>query len=397
MKIGLTRQKRQVHRGWKKSLLCLALVGAFLVTSFSYEKPEKVVASSLAELRQQKAENDKKVKEIEAEKKKLEKNLGNMKSEMYNLSESISKLEADIEQKLYEIEEARLLLEETQAKADEQYAYMKLRIQYMYENGSGWSWASLFESESFADMLVRAEYMMSIGEADKKLMDEYMDTLQQIEDYKAELEEENRQLEETKAELEDQKAKLLTSISNTKNNISSTTGKLNEAQQLSADLQKKIAEMEEYERRMRNQQALAASQLSADRLAKIAQQEAELANTRYVVTPGEGEAELLAALIYCEAGGETAAGKDAVATVVLNRVCSSYFPNSITGVIYANKQFSPVSSGRLAIVLENGLTTQACRDSANRVLAGGYTGNWLYFCVNNGNIPGTVIDHQVFY
>lgn len=381
----------------KKPLICITLILGILVSSVTYLPAEPVQASSLADLRKQKAENDKKVKEIEAEKKKLEKNLGNMKSEMYNLSESITQLEKDIEQKEYEIQEAILLLEQTQAKADEQYAYMKLRIQYMYEHGSTWSWTNLLEAESFADMLVRAEYMMNIEEADKALMDEYMDTLAQIEAFKLELESQREEMETAKAELEDKKSKLLASISNTKNTISSTTGKLNEAQQLSADLQKKIAEMEEYERKMRAQQALEASKLSANRLATIAQQEDELANTRYVVTPAEGEAELLAALIYCEAGGESAAGKDAVATVVLNRVCSGYFPNSITGVIYANRQFSPVSSGKLALVIENGLTPQSCRDSANRVLAGGYTGNWLYFCVNNGAIQGTVIDHQVFY
>ena len=63
----------------------------------------------------------------------------------------------------------------------------------------------------------------------------------------------------------------------------------------------------------------------------------------------EGDRYLLANLIYCEAGGEPYAGQLAVGAVVINRVLSSVYPDTVTGVIYQRSQFSPAGSGRLAI------------------------------------------------
>jgi N-acetylmuramoyl-L-alanine amidase len=57
--------------------------------------------------------------------------------------------------------------------------------------------------------------------------------------------------------------------------------------------------------------------------------------------------DLLARLVRAEAESEPYAGKVAVATVVLNRVDSSQFPNTIKGVIYQSGQFSPVSNGSI--------------------------------------------------
>jgi spore germination cell wall hydrolase CwlJ-like protein len=56
---------------------------------------------------------------------------------------------------------------------------------------------------------------------------------------------------------------------------------------------------------------------------------------------------LLSALIYCEAQGESYNGKLAVGIVVMNRVRSGAFPDTVKGVIYQKYQFSPVRSGAL--------------------------------------------------
>lgn len=59
------------------------------------------------------------------------------------------------------------------------------------------------------------------------------------------------------------------------------------------------------------------------------------------------EKDLLARLVEAEAKGESYAGKVAVATVILNRVDSSLFPNSVKAVIYQTGQFTPVSNGQI--------------------------------------------------
>ncbi len=56
---------------------------------------------------------------------------------------------------------------------------------------------------------------------------------------------------------------------------------------------------------------------------------------------------LLAKLVYAEARGESYKGQVAVAAVVLNRVASSSFPNTISGVIYQSGAFSCVSNGSI--------------------------------------------------
>ncbi len=64
---------------------------------------------------------------------------------------------------------------------------------------------------------------------------------------------------------------------------------------------------------------------------------------------------LLAALIYCEAGNQSYEGMVAVGAVVVNRVNSSSFPNTISEVIYQSGQFGPASSGALATAIANGV------------------------------------------
>lgn len=66
-----------------------------------------------------------------------------------------------------------------------------------------------------------------------------------------------------------------------------------------------------------------------------------------IINYTEEEFNLLCRLIEAEAKGESYQGKIAVANVVINRVKDSRFPNTITNVIYAPRQFSPVSNGAI--------------------------------------------------
>lgn len=59
----------------------------------------------------------------------------------------------------------------------------------------------------------------------------------------------------------------------------------------------------------------------------------------------------LTAIIYCEARGESYAGKKAVGIVVMNRVESDLFPNEVESVIYQSGQFAPVTNGSLSVAL----------------------------------------------
>lgn len=126
-----------------------------------------------------------------------------------------------------------------------------------------------------------------------------------------------------------------------------------------------------------------------------AQAAAEARAASQAVSVSQGDLDLMAAIIECEAGGEPYEGKIGVGAVVMNRVRSSQFPNTISEVIYQSGQFSPVASGKLASVLSRG-ARQDCYDAARDVFAGANTvGDCLFFHAGGGN--GLTIANQTFY
>lgn len=106
---------------------------------------------------------------------------------------------------------------------------------------------------------------------------------------------------------------------------------------------------------------------------------------------------LLAALIQCEAGGESYEGQVAVGAVVMNRVRSSAYPDTIHGVIYASGQFTPAQSGKVNRVYESGKIKESCIQAAQEALSGvSNVGDLTHFRRNNGR-EGLVIGNHVFY
>lgn len=132
----------------------------------------------------------------------------------------------------------------------------------------------------------------------------------------------------------------------------------------------------------------------AERLAAEAQQAALAAQTAAISAE---ELKLLANIIYCEAGSESYVGKVAVGNVIMNRVKSASQPNTITEVVYAKGQFSPVRNGSLQRALSSDKADAACYQAAIEALAGAQpVGGKLFFRRNNGR-SGQVIGHHVFY
>lgn len=110
-----------------------------------------------------------------------------------------------------------------------------------------------------------------------------------------------------------------------------------------------------------------------------------------VTTADSSDLNLLAAIIYCEAGNQSREGKVAVGAVVLNRVASASFPNSISEVVYQAGQFTPAYSGALA----SGVPSD-CVEAAQAALNGeNPVGGALYF--NTGSGTGVKIGAHQFY
>ena len=227
------------------------------------------------------------------------------------------------------------------------------------------------EGSSFSDFLNRAAYMIELNSYDRRLLEEYVEQKEQIAANKRQLETKLDELVAMEVEMKEKKDSVDGLIRTTQNDLWLSDAQLADAKSDVDDISAKLAKMEAYEQEQEN-----------------------LSGVTY--TPAESDAYLLGAIIECEAGAESYEGKLAVGSVIMNRVKSSYFPNTVSGVIYQSGQFSPVASGRLAYRLQAGVS-DGCMQAAQEVLNGNITLSCLYFRVNNGIISGIVIGNHVFY
>ena len=143
-------------------------------------------------------------------------------------------------------------------------------------------------------------------------------------------------------------------------------------------------------------QALQQVQLQQAQAAAQAAQVQAAAQTNTAVSASDRE--LLAAIIYCEAGNQNHTGKVAVGNVVMNRVNSAKFPNSISSVVYQRGQFSPAGSGWLNRVLKRGTVPADCYAAADEALAGSKpVGGSVFFMRRELHSSGTIIGAHCFW
>ena len=124
----------------------------------------------------------------------------------------------------------------------------------------------------------------------------------------------------------------------------------------------------------------------------------EAANVGEGVEYSDSTLKLLASIIFCEAGNQPYEGQVAVGAVVINRVLSSVYPNTVSGVIYQYKQFAPVLDGHLALALAENRATESCYRAADEAMSG-YTnvGQCVYFRTPIPGLSGIQIGDHIFY
>ena len=299
-------------------------------------------------------------------------------------------LEEQIREKEQEITETQAALEEARENADSQYEAMKSRIQYAYERDDYALLEGMLGMDSISDMLNYYDYVAAISEYDEQKLKEFRAIRDQIDENEKKLQKEHAELADYKVQVEAEQAKVSGYISSTSSDIAENAGELSNAQ----------AEAEAYEKRLKEQDAdLAAlkKKLAEEQaMSRLASQSAKRDISE--VSFAEDDRYLLANLIYCEAGGEPYAGQLAVGAVVVNRVLSSVYPDTVTGVIYQNRQFSPVASGRLAIALAENRATPACYQAADEAMSGvTNVGNCVYFRTPIEGLTGISIGGHIFY
>ena len=134
--------------------------------------------------------------------------------------------------------------------------------------------------------------------------------------------------------------------------------------------QAQIAAQKEAERKVAEEKAAAEAAKAAKKNTSENTSSKKAETTQgEAVSAGADDLTLLAAIIECEAGGESYECQLAVGAAVINRVKSSSYPNSISGVIYQKGQFGPASSGKLARKL-SGRISSSCYSAAQEAMSG---------------------------
>ena len=196
-------------------LVIVSLMAAALTVTPVFAAP------TVNELQQKKAEEQNKVSSLQAE--------------LTELLTKMSDLEADLIEKGTEVTQATADLEDAQKKEEKQYEDMKLRIKYMYEEGNTTFVEKLLTADSISELLNQADFVQSVHSYDRKMLQEYVDTKQQIADLKATLETEMANMEQLQDDYEGEKQNLNATIETHRANVADFDVQLQAAVQAAAE------------------------------------------------------------------------------------------------------------------------------------------------------------------
>lgn len=327
--------------------------------------------------------------ELKKQTSNLENELSGLNSELSSLSKELDEASAKIQKLAEKVEKSKLDLAAAKLNEEIQYEAMSDRIKFMYEGGNMSLLHILFSSENMGDFLNKAEYVTTISNYDRDMLRDFQNVRMDIENKQTELEEQQKELSGLLDTLNSKETAL-------KNKISSTSGKLADykdqlARAKAAEEALKQAQDNETSGSIGGDKETVSNKPEVDKDAdsdkdkdedkdtdtdtdKDTDKDADSDKDKEEDKPAESvpanvsDVALMAGILQCEAGGSHE-GMIAVGTVIMNRVASSRFPNTLKGVVYQPGQFGPVSSGKLARVLKNG-PNSAAYAAAKAVLGG---------------------------
>lgn len=385
-----------MNRPGKKNMAAL-LMSIFLAAFMSVSTYAQTTQEKIDQAEQEKKDTENKLdntnKNIDALKGSqnvLKGELNHLNEQLTQVGEELNCLEDQIALKQQDIVQTQAALDEAMQVEQEQYELMKARIKFLYEQGESSYLDLLVTSENFGDILNRAEYISEVNQYDQMMLQEYQETCTQVAETEKQLQTELEELGDMKVQVEAQQSKVSGLVSQTANNIAGYANEIDVAEAEAQNYENLIAAQEQ------NIAALKKQLEEERRLSALAASSAKRDISE--VSFADGDRYLLANLIYCEAGGEPYEGQVAVGAVVINRVLSSVYPDTVTGVIYQRKQFSPVASGRLAAALAAGKATPSCYRAADEAMAGvTNVGNCVYFRTPIEGLTGISIGGHIFY
>ncbi len=347
--------KRRLKAG--VALLCSATMTFALATPYSFADEKETLENKTSDLQSQ---------------------LAGINQDLLKISDEISDTQMRVTIVNSEILRSEDELTISQQNEDQQYENMKSRIKYMYENGNSSMLELLFSAESMSDLLNKADFIQNISQYDRDMLNELQNIHADIENQKMALQNQQASLNNLENELQQQQAELQQKADETSTDLAQFQAQLQQIrEQEAAKAQQEAAAKAQQQAQASANASSSGNTTSSNTTNNSGSANSGSANSGNNTSGGttnnsgssanKSDLDLLAAIIQCEAY-QNYDSLLAVATVIMNRVYDSRFPNSISGVVYAAGQFEPAFSGRLEYVLNAGPTSlsyQVAQDAIN--------------------------------
>ena len=285
MKLYQYMKNKQFRKRFVSAGLVAAMLLAFpLADGIETGKFEGLtVYATSAKDKRDKAQSDldnanSQISELQGIQDQINSQLSDKAQEMASILTNQQLLQEDMDDTQNQIDQAEVDLEAAQQKEAEQYAAMKLRIQFMYENGTADSvWTAILESDGIADMLNRIEYVNKVYDSDREMLNNYQTTVQQVADLKSQLEQQYADMESMQASYTEQQTALEGVISDLKAQSSDYASQISTAKNLANQYAQTVAQQNAV---IRQQEEEAAKKAEEQRKAQeAAQKAAASANT----------------------------------------------------------------------------------------------------------------------
>lgn len=203
------------------------------------------------------------VDDLKKEKASKQNEVSSLQSQLTTLMGKVNTLESELIQTGEDITKAQSDLVVAQKKEKEQYAAMKKRIKYMYEAGNDSAFETLVTSDDFTDLLSKAEYVQNVHSYDRKQLQEYVETKQQISDLKDSLEKDQKELESKQVEYEKQGDNLNNLITSKSSEVANLDSEIQAAAEAAAREAAERAAREAAAKEAERQQAAASNHNAA--------------------------------------------------------------------------------------------------------------------------------------
>ena len=209
------------------------------------------------------------VKSLEQKKSQAEAQANNVNNELVGLLVDYDALQKDMQTQEKRIDDAEIDLKDAEAKEKQQYEDMKLRIKYMYEEGNAGLLSTLIRAESYAELVSKAEYVQKVHDYDRKMLDKYVETKNEVVELKGNLEEGQAEMQALSDEMVVQKENLETTLTQMRSQIEDFDSQLVQAKEAAAE---ELRRIEAEQRAAEEAEAAAREQQEAEEAAAAEQQ-----------------------------------------------------------------------------------------------------------------------------